>query len=255
MSKVDFKHPYDFRKLSRYNPDSSICDLLSEDVYFGLRYTKDNITKTTTQLYDNSIGVLVKDKKQRYQFLTVTATMGAGFLTALTFNLLGADYAHSMDYTAEKISSHSFKFETIAHAAFSGITFMTLSTRKYMKEGNTFWKSVHLSGKDLAVLTAVATPIALKGYNYFRGVLVTHDIVNGIDPKWAVFWAQLKLVGPYYISVLTTHKVARYFTDKIGFTKKVVPNGIVKKELDDKIISSVDRIDTKSIDNIIDTTS
>ena len=84
---------------------------------------------------------------------------------------------------------------------------------------------------------------------------MTHDIVNGIDPKWAVFWAQLKLVGPYYISVLTTHKVARYFTDKIGFTKKVVPNGIVKKELDDKIISSVDRIDTKSIDNIIDTTS
>jgi hypothetical protein len=234
---------YDSRKLSRYNSNSSILDMFSEDIYFCLKDTKDNIATATSKLYDQTVRTLINDKKRRDHFLTITATLGVGFATAATFNLLGADSADAKNYVAEKISSHSFKLETIAHASFSFLTFMSMSTTRYMKEGNSFWKSVGESTKDLALLTAVSAPISLIAYNQIREAMVLKDIAEGIDPTWAVFKAQGKLVLPYYISVLGSLKLVKYALnyrnernkDKIPINSNsdALENSLEIKSLDD----------------------
>ncbi len=240
-SEYDFGK-YDSRKVSRYNPNSSIADILSEDIYFGLKDTKDNIAKTASKLYDDTIGVLVNDKVKRGKFVTISATLLGGLAVAGIFNYFGADVAHARDYVAEKISSHSFKSEIIAHGAFSLITFMTMSTRNYMKkEGYSFKKSLKLSLIDLAVLTSLSAPIAFLGYEPVRDILVTEGIAEGMDPRKAVLWAQLKLVIPYYIAVISSNKLLRYFvTDRLGITngngKKEIPLIDSKKEtIDNKV--------------------
>jgi hypothetical protein len=250
-SKYDFGK-YDSRKIFRYNPNSSIVDTLGEDIYFGLKDTKDNIAKTTSKLYDSSIGVLVNDKVKRGKFITVSATLLGGLTVAGVFNYLGADAAHARDYVAEKISSHSFKLETIAHASFALITFMTLSTRGYMKKQSySFTKSLKLSAIDLAVLTAVSAPIALLGYEHFRGILVTDGIADGIDPRKAVLLAQLKLAIPYYVSVISSNKLLRYFvTDRLGIT-----NGNSKNHSSKELITAKISPKKETLDNAIEKVS
>lgn len=254
MSKEEYKPPYDLRKVYRYNPNSSITDILSEDMYFGLKDTKDNIAQTTSKLYDNTIGVLANDKVKRYKFITVSATLLGGLTFAALFNHLGADAAHAKDYVAEKISRHSFFWETIAHSAFALVTFMGMSIPRYMKQGNSFGKSVKLSGIDLAVLTVAAAPVVV-GYEHFREISVTKSIAEGIAPKWAVLEAQGKLFLPYYISVIVSRKLLSYFiTDRLGIT-----NGNHKEKMDLKgeesskeLITAKTGSENKDIANTID---
>lgn len=226
----NYKSPYDFnkydlRKISRYNPNSSIADILSEDIYFGLKDTKDNIAKTASKLYDNNIRALANDKVKRGKFITVSATLLGGLTFAALFNYLGADAADTKDYVTEKLINHSFFWETVAHSFFALVTFMGMSIPRYMKQGNSFRKSVKLSGIDLAVLTAAAAPVVV-GYEHFREILVTEGIAEGIAPTKAVLWAQGKLFLPYYISVLISRKLLSYFvTDRLGITNGNGKNG------------------------------